>query len=67
MLGKLAGLLLLTSCGPTSSDGVETDSAAVLVISKSDLTHATSVYLIEVGGRQYIVVNGNNKLAVCPR
>lgn len=34
------------------------------VISKEDLTDQTSVYVIEVAGNRYIIVNGNGKIAI---
>ena len=37
------------------------------VISKDDLTQATAIYYIKVGGKYYMVVNSINGVAICPR
>jgi hypothetical protein len=37
------------------------------VISKDDLTQATTIYYIKVGGKYYMVVNSINGVAICPR
>lgn len=61
------GAIMLTclgACGPTATSKVTKDNDSVKVLSKADLTSFTSVYLIEVGGNYYVVVNGESKCAI---
>lgn len=57
-------MCLVFGCTPEPIDKAEKSNDAVTVISKSDLTKFTSVYLIEVDGQRYVVVNGTDKLAI---
>ena len=55
-------LALLLALGLTSC---EEPAPTTKVLSKTDLTNYTSVYLIEVGGEKFVVANGRDKLAIC--
>lgn len=60
----ICAALLLSACAGDGSAGESKGRTKVL--SKTDLTTYTSVYLIELDGQRYVVVNGTDKVAVCP-
>ena len=51
-------LLTLSGCG-------DLEVTTTKIISKSDLTTMTSVYVVEVDGDRYVIVNGTDKVAIC--
>lgn len=53
-----SALLVLSSCGDRESERLK-------ILSKSDLTKTTSVYVVEVDGTCYVIVNGDGKVAIC--
>lgn len=56
-------LLVLSSCGDREMK--RADNGALKILSKSDLTMLTSVYVVEVDGTRYVIVNGTDKVAIC--
>ena len=62
-----AFVALITMLRPSGAEaGVDLDNRAIRVLSKSDLTAHTSVYVIRVesSGREFVIVNGKTKCAI---
>lgn len=55
-------LVIATAIFITSNEQLPNDEISIL--SKSDLTDTTSIYLMNINGTKFVVVNGVNKVAV---